>query len=339
MEKTLTLAVIIPAYNAAATLETCLNGIFSSTRKPDEIIVYNDGSTDSTVEIAERFGVKVITGENRAMGPAFGRNIAAQSSSADLLVFIDADVQVHNNSIELLERSFLDTRDVVAAFGSYDDAPSSKRIASLYANLRHHFFHQNSKLDATTFWSGFGAVRRSSFLAVGGFSLQFSEPSVEDIEFGVRIRRSEGRIVLMPEAQVKHLKDWRLFQLWRTDIFARALPWSKMIVSGQTAGADLNTSSRERLICVIAHSVWVFGILSALIPVVLFALITAVILFIILNKNFFALLARKGGISLLLSGIILHWFYYLYASIVFALVSVTYRKPLKPQKVEHVASK
>ncbi|VAW00029.1 hypothetical protein MNBD_ALPHA05-240 [hydrothermal vent metagenome] len=337
MKNTLKLAVIIPAYNAAATLEACLGGIAASIRKPDEIIVYNDGSTDSTVEIAKRFGAKVITGKKRAMGPAFGRNVAAHSTDADLLVFIDADVQVHPDSIKILESAFLDAHNVAAAFGSYDDAPSSRKIAALYANLRHHYVHQNSQSEATTFWSGFGAVRRCSFLAVGGFDLQFSEPSVEDIELGLRIRRNEGRILLIPQAQAKHCKDWGLFQLWRTDIFARAIPWSKMIVSGKTNGADLNTSIRERITSVVAHSVWVLGILSMLMPGITFALIAAVILFIGLNKNFFALLARQGGALLLLNGIVLHWFYYLYASIAFVLVSITHRKPLKPHKVEHVA--
>ncbi len=337
MENKIKLAVVIPAYNAEATLEACLGGIAASTRKPDEVIIYNDGSTDSTLDIAERFGVTVITGENRAMGPAYGRNVAAHSSNADLLVFIDADVQVHPDSIAILENAFLDQPDIAAAFGSYDDAPSSRKIAALYANLRHHYFHQNSNHEATTFWSGFGAVRRRSFLAVGGFDLQFSEPSVEDIEFGIRIRRSEGRILLLPDAQAKHCKDWGLFQLWRTDIFARALPWSKIIVSGQSDGADLNTSTRERTISVIAHSIWIFGLLSILMPSALFALIAAVALFIALNKGFFTLLARTGGVALLLSGICLHWLYYIYASLVFALVSLTYRPPLKPQKVEHIA--
>jgi len=337
IEKKLKLAVVIPAYNAEATLEACLRAIAASFRQPDEVIVYNDGSTDSTVEIAERFGAEVINGDNRAMGPAFGRNVAAQSSNAELLVFIDADVQVHPDSIGILEGAFLDAPDLAAAFGSYDDTPSSRKYAALYANLRHHYVHQNSKREATTFWSGLGAVKRCAFLSVGGFDLQFSEPSVEDVELGIRLRRYEGRILLLPEAQAKHCKDWGLFQLWRTDIFARALPWSKMIVSGDTDGADLNTSSRERVTSAVAHSLWVLVILSALIPGAIFALIAAATLFIVLNIGFFALLVRKGGISLLLSGIVLHWFYYLYASIVFAIVSVKYRKTLRPQKIEHVA--
>lgn len=109
------LAVIIPAHNASATLEDCLSGIASSSRKPDEVILYNDGSTDDTADIAKRYGVKVITNDGPSKGPAAGRNICAENTDADLLVFIDADVQVHENSIGDLEAALLSAPDIAAA--------------------------------------------------------------------------------------------------------------------------------------------------------------------------------------------------------------------------------
>lgn len=163
MTKEHKLAVVIPAYNASATLDDCLSGIAASSRKPDEVILFNDGSTDDTEEIAERYGVKVITNDGSPKGPAAGRNICAESTDADFLVFIDADVQVHKNSIGNLEAALTSAPDIAAAFGSYDDAPRSRRVAALYANLRHHFYHQNSNREATTFWSGFGAIKREIF--------------------------------------------------------------------------------------------------------------------------------------------------------------------------------
>ena len=47
-----------------------------------------------------------------------------------------------------------------AAFGSYDQNPRVKRRAALYANLRHHWVHQNGEREAATFWTGLGAVRK-----------------------------------------------------------------------------------------------------------------------------------------------------------------------------------
>ena len=173
MSSQATLAVVIPAYNAGTTLEDCLSGIANSTRTPDEVILYNDGSTDDTVEIANRYGVKVFTNDGSPQGPAAGRNICAQKTDADLLIFIDADVKVHENSIGDLEAALLSAPDIAAAFGSYDDAPRSQRMAALYANLRHHFYHQHSEREASTFWSGFGAIKREVFLAQKGYDTRF----------------------------------------------------------------------------------------------------------------------------------------------------------------------
>jgi glycosyltransferase involved in cell wall biosynthesis len=320
------LAVIIPAYNAEATLEACLRGLAASTRRPDEIILFNDGATDGTVAIAERHGVRVITGEKRAQGPAVGRNIAAHNTDADLLIFVDADVEVHPASIGILETALKSGPDVAAAFGSYDDAPQSRRIAALYANLRHHHYHQHSKREASTFWSGFGAIWRKDFLEAGGFDHAYSRPSIEDIDLGVRLRKANKKILLAPEALAKHCKDWGLIQLWRTDIFSRAIPWSRLIAGQETDGADLNTSARERIVAVIAHSIWLFAIASLFAPAALVALAAAVAAFVLANWKFFRLLARSGGPALAIAGVFLHWLYYLYSSVIFVLVRLSHQK-------------
>ena len=199
--------------------------------------------------------------------------------------------------------------DIVAAFGSYDDAPRSRRVAALYANLRHHFYHQHSNREATTFWSGFGAIKRQIFLDKKGYDTRFAQPSVEDIEFGVRLRNAGYRIILTPEAQAKHCKDWGLVLLWRTDILMRAVPWSKLIVSGKTRGADLNASIRERIIVVFAYLLLLTGLVSVLSPVALWAFFASTAIYAGLNFKFYKLLARCGGVRLLLGGALLHWLY------------------------------
>ncbi len=336
MPSRLKFAVIVPAYNAAATIERCLSSVVNSTRPPDFLIVYDDGSTDDTANIADRYASVVIRGITSKLGPAIGRNIAASKTEADVLVFVDADVQIHPDAFERLENTFLEEPEAVAAFGSYDDAPDSRNIAALYANLRHHYYHQTGKREATTFWSGFGAIRRDAFIAVGGFNTEFSEPSIEDIDLGARIRRNYGKILLVPEAMAKHCKDWGIVQLLYTDIFCRALPWSKMIVSGQSMGADLNTSTKERIISALAHVLWIVGLFSLASPAATPFFVTGIGFFVGLNRKFYSLLFRKGGVILLLSGIVLHWLYYLYASAVFGIVCIAHYAPpiAKPSLIQ-----
>src|SRR5437868_5535618 len=86
-----------------------------------------------------------------------------------------------------------------AAFGSYDDRPISRRTASLYVNLRHHFVHQHSARDASTFWSGLGLIDRRIFLDIGGYDeVLFTRPSIEDIELGTRLVAAGHIVCLVP---------------------------------------------------------------------------------------------------------------------------------------------
>ena len=114
----------------------------------------------------------------------------------------------------------------------------------------------------------------------------------------MRLRNAGYRILLTPEAQAKHCKDWGLIQLWRTDIFQRALPWSKLIVSGETKGADLNTSLRERVIIIFAHLLLFLAVGSIFAPVLLWALLASTVIYAGLNLRFYKLLARSGGAGL-----------------------------------------
>ena len=71
-----------------------------------------------------------------------------------------------------------------------------------------------------TFWAGLGAIRRRAFLAAGGFDeLRFPEPSIEDIELGMRLAADGAWIELDPSLQATHLKQWPLLRMLRTDLF------------------------------------------------------------------------------------------------------------------------
>ena len=86
--------VVVPAYNAAATLDETLRSVRAQTHRALEIIVVDDGSLDDTAAIARRHAaederVRVLCQANA--GVAAARNAGWQSSRADLIAFIDAD--------------------------------------------------------------------------------------------------------------------------------------------------------------------------------------------------------------------------------------------------------
>jgi glycosyltransferase involved in cell wall biosynthesis len=87
-------SVVIPAYNAASTLDETLRSVRSQTHKALEIIVVNDGSTDETETIAQRHAaddsrVRIITQDNAGLAAA--RNTGWRRARSDLIAFLDAD--------------------------------------------------------------------------------------------------------------------------------------------------------------------------------------------------------------------------------------------------------
>ncbi len=71
-----TLSVIVPVYNDGQLLPECLDRLFQSSFQDFEVIVVDDGSTDTTVEIARSYEVQVIRMPSRS-GPAAARNAGA----------------------------------------------------------------------------------------------------------------------------------------------------------------------------------------------------------------------------------------------------------------------
>src|SRR6266850_682708 len=227
------ISVIIPVYNGADFVTRCLDGVLATHGASYECIVVNDGSTDASATLAAQFSDRVrlvnLTGEPR--GPAYARNRGAELAREEILFFVDADVVLLPGALERVAKTFADRPDLAAVFGSYDAHPTANGMISRYRNLLHHFVHQNGNREASTFWAGCGAIRRSVFEKINGFDeKQFTRPSIEDIELGYRLREASYRIVLDKQLQGTHLKGWKLSTLIRTDIVCRAIPWSRLIL-------------------------------------------------------------------------------------------------------------
>jgi glycosyltransferase involved in cell wall biosynthesis len=313
-------SVIVPAHNSADTLADCLRAVLNSSVHPDEVIVFNDGSTDNTLRIAQGFPVQVLSNRGLPVGPALGRNRCAAIAKSKILVFVDADVIVHRGAIETLVSTIVENSTIAAAFGSYDDKPRSRRIVALYANLRHHYVHQNGQTNARTFWAGLGAIRQSAFQDVGRFDSRIGCSSIEDIELGVRLNAAGYQIRLVPTAQGTHCKDWRLLKLWQTDIFRRAIPWSRLLVNGATQSMSLNLSRAERLRVILTYGTLLAGGVG-IVTELNWLGPAGIFIYAISNAPFLALLFRVGGTRALVGGLALHFCYYIYSSVSFAAVA------------------
>ena len=303
------IAVIVPAYQAEATLPACLAAILRDGVAADRILVVDDGSHDATGRLATDAGVRVLR-HDVPQRPARARNAGVAQVDAPIVVFVDADVVLNEGALRLLLAPFADP-GIGAAIGSYDTTPSAPRLVSRYRNLLHHHVHQTAGREVETFWSGLGAVRRDAFVSVGGFDAAWE--NIEDVEFGLRLRATGARIALVSEAQATHEKDWTLRSMFRTDLWGRAVPWTRLLIAGRMPVSAMNGGWGHRLSAagvVLTAIGLVAGLLWA--PALLLALIGAAI-FVGANAGFWRRLARIGGPGLALGAMPAHAVHYVAA--------------------------
>jgi GT2 family glycosyltransferase len=269
-EGRLTYSVIMPATDRPPTMERCLEAIRAAADPPDEVIVIDSPA---------------------GMGPAAARNAGATQATGSILVFVDSDVLVHPDAFTRIRAAFEAEPGLAAVFGSYDDVPSMHGAVSTFRNMLHHYVHQGSGGIATTFWAGLGAVRREAFVEVDGFDdWRFRSPSVEDIEFGLRLATAGGLIRLDPEIQGTHLKRWGVRSMLLTDLLYRGMPWTALMLDRGPKAARLNLRGSHG----VAAAAFTLGLVATLLGRRRLAAPLAAIYFAI-NLRFYALMLRRAG--------------------------------------------
>ncbi len=101
-------SIVIPALNEGKYIEATL--FHARALKPYEIIVADSHSDDNTVDIAKKYGARVVYARRGAA--SFGRNAGAKAAKGDILLFLDADSIVFPNLLETVEKDFRDKRVV-----------------------------------------------------------------------------------------------------------------------------------------------------------------------------------------------------------------------------------
>lgn len=203
-----TVSVIVPAYNAEATIGACLESLLAQARAPDEIVVVDDASTDGTAGVISRYPVKLIR-LARNGGPGVARNEGARVAAGDILAFTDSDCVAPPDWLARLEREF-DDEGIVAVTGGY-----AGTTAPGFLPLLQHLVLRERQATlpdeiASTITSNF-ACRRRAFEAVGGFPLYCRKRDPrrpvwgnEDEELGFLLTRAGGRIRWLRDAGVLH---------------------------------------------------------------------------------------------------------------------------------------
>lgn len=212
------ISVIIPTLNAGPQFHRLIELLWAQTVKPFEVLIIDSSSTDGTLQTAESLGAKKIIIERTSFDHGGTRNMAAEASSGDVLVFLTQDAMpLDIMLIENLIRPLQDPR-IALSYGRQIPKPDA---GALDRFLRAYRYAGEPKITDASMMKQFGikafsnsnvcsAVKRSCFFEVGCFP----EPSIvgEDVILAAKLLLKGYKIAYAPAASVYHSHDYSLRQ-------------------------------------------------------------------------------------------------------------------------------
>lgn len=199
------ISVVVAGHNEANALERCLATMEEQTRKPDEIIVIDDGSSDGMRPLMHRLmregRITVGLSNQIRCGKAAACNFGMAIARGDIIVNLDADCSYDHDAIELLVQPFIDPK-VGAASGNIGVRNSHASCIAGWQSIEYLISISLGKrvldaLDWVVCASGaFAAFRREALFSVG-----INEPGPgEDLDMTLRLRRAGWKIRFVGEA-------------------------------------------------------------------------------------------------------------------------------------------
>lgn len=207
------ISVVIPVRNEERSIASLLDALLSQTLPPDEIVITDGGSTDSTTAIIQKYidrGAPVKLIRTTHALPGRGRNLAVAHSNSEWLAFTDAGIRPCSDWLEKLAEQTVRDAAVDVVYGSYQ--PITDTFFKSCAAIA--YVSPAAEIDGVLMRPRFIAsalIRRGVFETVGGFPEHLR--SAEDLLFMNRIEAAEFRIAYAPAAVV----HWNLQpNFWRT---------------------------------------------------------------------------------------------------------------------------
>jgi glycosyltransferase involved in cell wall biosynthesis len=188
---TVPVTVVVPVRNGADLAEECLASVLAS--RPDEVIVVDGGSTDGTLDVVRRLGLRVVQDSGR--GPAAARMLGARAARNQVVVLLDIDVVLPRGELARWYDEFL--------AGGWDGLQADLYSESLERGYWGSSQAERQRISRARWWFALCAtmIDREVLLTEG---LDSSLASGEDIEFRHRLKRAGLRVSVSRDVRVRH---------------------------------------------------------------------------------------------------------------------------------------
>jgi glycosyltransferase involved in cell wall biosynthesis len=232
----------MPAYNAGAFLNQAIESVLAQTWRDFELIVVNDGSTDDTREIAERYAaqdarVKVYTQANAGTAPALNRGI--ELAQGEWVFLMHADDLMRPNRLER-QLAFIAQHPELSVASSLVRHIDSKNRVIGKDNSKLTTYEAIDKLVTANELIGFNhpavALRKSAVLAVGGYRQPFWP--AEDLDLWNRLVEKGYRVLVQPEFLLDYRMHGNSASISRARLTRTKVRWLKDCVLRRRSGRE-----------------------------------------------------------------------------------------------------
>ena len=224
-------SVVIPTFNGSERILTPLYSLLRQTIPPEdmEIIIVNDGSTDSTEEVVREFKKNypdrnIIYTRKNNKGPASARNVGVKYARGSIIFFTDDDCEPPALWMEKMIEIYEKHSDIAGVGGWY-----TPLFCELKTSCYQQFFHLLCRFDfgwgldffegKTGGYSPLPSINGSNisfyawvFKSIGEFDTRFRRPNLEDLEFSERVQ-SQGASLYYLQLHILHHKkmNYKIF--------------------------------------------------------------------------------------------------------------------------------
>jgi len=206
------ISVVVCCHNGEHTLPDCLQGLLDLEYPDFEVIVVNDGSTDSTSDIVREYGFRLIATEN--LGLSNARNIGMQATSGEIIAYLDDDARPDPHWLTYLATTFLSTEHAGVG-GPNITHPSDGPVAECVGNAPGNPTHVLLSDREAEHIPGCNMAFRKAYLEeIGAFDTRFWVAG-DDVDVCWRLRQRGWSLGFSPAAVVWHHRRNSIRAYWK----------------------------------------------------------------------------------------------------------------------------
>lgn len=184
------ISIIVPVYNGSQFIAEALQSIFDQSFKDYEIVVVDDGSTDETRQIVEKYQDSITYLYQKKAGAGRARNLGVEKTNRKFIAFLDADDYWVSDKLEKQYNFLLENDDVDAVFGY------TKQVSQTDWKTKEIMEKKTDKLSAAHLPSTM-LIRRDSFYQAGFYPLEYQVGEV--VDWYLKAQEAGLKMELLPD--------------------------------------------------------------------------------------------------------------------------------------------